>query len=90
MIKAYQTLLQEWASGESDIRRITDVYLLGSTPGAKAIAPWVQQAAQRLQLVYNQLQGVYRAQIDAYQAAIKNYQENEANVSDSLRKAGER
>ena len=89
MIKAYQFAQQEWLDGQRDMLIITQHYKLGSTPGAKVISTWNQQVAQQFAAAYAKLGDIYQAQIDAYTQAMKNYQENEAKVSDSLRKAGE-
>jgi ABC-type glycerol-3-phosphate transport system substrate-binding protein len=90
MITAYRNALHTWLLGERDVAYTCQDYMLGSTLGAKAIAPWNQQVAQQLKTAYDQLETVYQNQVDAYTQAIKNYQDNEARVSESLRKAGER
>ncbi|HEX7662660.1 MAG TPA: hypothetical protein VF444_24605 [Pseudonocardiaceae bacterium] len=89
MIKAYQFAQQEWLDGQREVDLVAEKYQLGSTPGAKVISNWNQQVGQQFAMAYMSLRDVYQNQIDAYTQAMKNYQENEAKVSDSLRKAGE-
>ena len=88
MIAAYNFALDEWTAGQTDIQLIIRNYPLGTSPQAKVTASWNLQAAQKLQAAYNQLGTVYQDQVDAYRSMITNYQENEANVSDAMRRAG--
>ena len=89
MIKGFQDAQDIWLKNQYNVYRLTSTYKLGSTPGAKVISQWNQQIGQQLATAYAALNDILQTQIDAYTQAMKNYQENEANVSNSLRKSGE-
>jgi hypothetical protein len=59
-------------------------YKLGTTPGAKLVAPWNQQVTQELETAFSQLPTVYENARDAYAAAMTHYKENEESVRFTL------
>ena len=62
-------------------------YKLGTTPGAKLVAPWNQQVAQELETAFGQLATVYGNARDAYAAAMTHYKENEESVTFTLQRS---
>jgi hypothetical protein len=83
-VDAYNYCLAKLPAMEKKIFVITQDYKLGTSPGAKLVAPWNQQVAQTLQTAFNQLETVYTNARDAYTAAMKNYKENEESVTFTL------
>lgn len=83
-VDAYNTCLSKLPTMTSKIRLLTSEYKLGTSPGAKLVAPWNLQVAQELETAFDQLASVYSNARDAYAAAMKNYRENEESVTFSL------
>jgi uncharacterized protein YukE len=80
-VDLYNRCLAKLPEMRKDVRIITSEYKLGTTPGAKLVAPWNQQVAQEFETAFNQLETVYTNARDAYAAAMKNYKENEESVT---------
>jgi hypothetical protein len=80
-VDLYNRCLAKLPAMQQDVRIITAEYKLGTTPGAKLVAPWNQQVAQEFETAFNQLETVYTNARDAYAAAMKNYKENEESVT---------
>lgn len=87
-VNAYNFALGELDKIRGKVWYITQTYKLGTTPGAKLIAPWNQQVGQEFSAVLGQLGDVYTNARDAYAQAIRNYREGEQSVSDALWKSG--
>jgi hypothetical protein len=83
-VDLYNRCLAKLPAMKLDVVTITSEYKLGTTPGAKLVAPWNQQVAQELETAFNQLETVYTNARDAYTAAMKNYKENEESVTFTL------
>lgn len=83
-VDLYNRCLAKLPSMRQDVYTVTAEYKLGTTPGAKLVAPWNQQIAQEFELAFNQLETVYTNARDAYAAAMKNYKENEESVTFTL------
>jgi DNA-binding beta-propeller fold protein YncE len=88
-VDAYNTCLSKVPVIKRKIHNIVSEYKLGTSPGAKLVAPWNLQVAQELETAFNQLETVYTNARDAYAAAMKNYQENEESVTFTLQRSGE-
>lgn len=88
-VDAYNTCLSKLPEMNRKIRTLIGEYKLGTSPGAKLIAPWNLQVAQELKTAFDQLETVYSNARDAYSAAMKNYKENEENVTVSLRQVAD-
>lgn len=85
-VDAYNYCLAKLPAMRFKMNIIAGEYKLGTSPGAKLVAPWNQQVAQELQTAFDQLETVYTNARDAYTAAMKNYNQNEESVTFSLQK----
>jgi hypothetical protein len=89
LIKACMDSIHELNALETHIRSVSQAPKLGTSPGARVIAPFTQQVATDPQGMVPAIQSLMRTltdMIQAYQKASTNYAETEAIIQASLPK----
>jgi hypothetical protein len=80
-VDLYNFCLEQLPGLKTKVDVVTSEYKLGTSPGAKLVAPSNLMCAQQLEAAFNQLESVYTNARDAYAAAMKNYKENDESVT---------